>query len=313
MKVRKPSSNTHFSKIGQQSWRELEAYGPTRIQSAKSHKRRLYNWTKRLLFALIGLSLAGAIYFLTTRQFSQPASLEAQTPSSPIEKIYYKTNGQLSARWLQSFLALAPNTEMMAVDIFALKEKLESHPQIIQADVERNFPNELRVQLSEQIPVLRLVLMDQKGRQQLKLVSESGSIFTPIGYQARDLKKLPFVRPYKSSEGKYFPIRGVARVSELLQQFNEKAPSLRAQIKVVSLEHFSGDPLVPGEVIQIQTSFIPAIILGAHQELGAQLDRLNFILKHIADRGNPSIARIDLSLRAAAAVRFKSGHLSAFD
>lgn len=313
MKGRNPSSNAHFSKLGQQSWRELEAYGHTRIQSAKSHKRRLYNWTKRLLFALIGLSLAGAIYFLTTRQFSQPASLEAQTPSSPIEKIYYKTNGQLPARWLQSFLALAPNTEMMAVDIFALKEKLESHPQIIQADVERNFPNELRVQLSEQIPVLRLVLMDKKGRQQLKLVSESGSIFTPIGYQARDLKKLPFVQPYKSSEGKYFPIRGVARISELLQQFNEKAPSLRAQIKVVSLEHFSGDPLVPGEVIQIQTSFIPAIILGAHQELGAQLDRLNFILKHIADRGNPSIARIDLSLRAAAAVRFKSGHLSAFD
>ena len=313
MKRRNSSSNTHFSEIGQQSWRELQPHGRTRIQSAKSNKRRLYNWSKRLLFVLMGISLTGAIYYLTTRQFSQPTSLEAQTPSSPIEEIYYKTNGQLSAQWLQSFLTIAPNTGMMEVDIFALKEKLERHPQIMQAEIERNFPNELRVQLFEHMPVLRLVLMDQKGHQTLKLVSETGSIFTPKGYRSSDLKRFPYVRPYKSSQGKYFPIRGVARISELLQMFNEKAPSLRAQIKVVSLEHFSGDPLVPGEVIQIQTSFIPAIVLGAHQDFGAQLDRLNFILKHIADRGNPSIARIDLSLRAAAAVSLKSGQLSAYD
>ena len=108
-------------------------------------------------------------------------------------------------------------------------------------------------------------------------------------------------------------MRGMDRISEVLKTFEEKMPTLSRQIKVVSLEHFSGDARVPGEVIHFQTSYIPMIVMGAHQALGEQLDRLNFILKHIADRGNPAIARIDLSLSSAAAVKLKSGQLSAYD
>lgn len=312
MKSHKPSKQ-QLSAISQQSWRQLEACGRSRIQSTKSNKRRFYNWSKRLFLCLILLVFTAGLYFLVTRQLIQPMSLEAQTPSAPIERIYYKTDGQLSNQWLQSFLALPPQTEMMEVDIFALKKKLEAYPQIIRAELERNFPNELRVQLSEQKPILRIVVMDRMGQKQVKVVSATGSIFTPMGYPARELKKLPFVRPYKTREGKHFPIRGMARICEILKKFQEKVPALSSQIKVISLEHFSGDALVPGEVIHFQTSYIPAIVLGAHQALGEQLDRLNFILKHIADRGNPAIARIDLSLRSAAAVRLKSGQLSAYD
>ena len=153
---------------------------------------------------------------------SQPAGLEAQTPSAPIERIHYKTDGQLSDRWLQSFLALAPNTGMMEVDIFEIKKKLEAQPQILRAELERKFPNELRVQLFEQSPVLRLVIMDKRGRKQLKLVSKTGHIFTPIGYPIRELKKLPFVRPYTNSQGQSFPMRGMGRISEVLKTFEEK-------------------------------------------------------------------------------------------
>lgn len=283
-----------------------------RIQSAKSNKRRLYNWSKRLILGIMGISVLAGVYFLLKQQLSQPAGLEAQTPSAPIERIHYKTDGQLSDRWLQSFLALAPNTGMMEVDIFELKKNLEAQPQILRAELERNFPNELRVQLFEQSPVLRLVTMDKRGRKELKLVSKTGHIFTPIDYPIQVLKKLPFVRPYKNSQGQFFPMCGMDRIAEILKTFEEKVPTLSRQIKVVSLEHFSGDARVPGEVIHFQTTYIPTIVMGAHQALGVQLDRLNFILKHIADRGNPAIARIDLSLSSAAAVKLKSGQLSAY-
>ena len=239
MKGRKTRSNRNLKAISQQSWRELEACGTSRIQTTKSNRRRLYNWSKRLLFGLLGMSFATGIYFLGKQQFSQPG-LEAQAPSSPIEKIRYTTNGQLSNRWLQSFLALAPNTGMLEVDIFALKNKLEAHPQILRAEIQRNFPNELRVQLFEHNPILRLALMDKSGRKQLKLVSETGHVFTPIGYHPSKLKKFPFVRPFRNNQGTYFPIRGINRISEVLKKFEEKVPGLSAQIKVVSLEHFSG-------------------------------------------------------------------------
>ena len=93
---------------------------------------------------------------------------------------------------------------MMEVDIFELKKKLEAQPQILRAELERKFPNELRVQLFEQSPVLRLVIMDKRGRKQLKLVSKTGHIFTPIGYPIRELKKIAFCASLHKQSGTVF-------------------------------------------------------------------------------------------------------------
>lgn len=259
------------------------------------------------------MGLVWATYRIGSLYFSQPQRLKAQTPSSPVQQIRYKTDGHLPDRWLQSFMALPAKIAMMEVDIFELKRKLELHPQIIRAEIERIFPSEIRVQLYEQQPVFRAVLMDRMGRKQLKLVSEQGTLFDGLGYNANQLKKVPFVRPYQNRQGGYFPLKGTARVCELLTLLQKEVPLLARQLRVVSLEHFSGDAAVPGEVIRLQTPFISSIVFGAHQGLKEQIDRLNFILKHIKARGNPAIATIDLSLKSAAAVQLKSAQLSAYD
>ena len=43
-----------------------------RIQSAKSNKRRLYNWSKRLILGILGISFVLGVYFLLQQQLSQP-------------------------------------------------------------------------------------------------------------------------------------------------------------------------------------------------------------------------------------------------
>jgi hypothetical protein len=42
------------------------------------------------------------------------------------------------------------------------------------------------------------------------------------------------------------------------------------------------------------------------------LDRMQVIFNYLARRGDPSLKRIDLSLRGSAAVQFKSGRVSSF-
>ena len=76
--------------------------------------------------------------------------------------------------------------------------------------------------------------------------------------------------------------------------------------EVVSLEHYSGDSRLPGEVIELRTKLIPRILFGANKDFALQLNRLDYILGKVKASGNPSIERIDLSLRGLAAVQFSS-------
>ena len=57
---------------------------------------------------------------------------------------------------------------------------------------------------------------------------------------------------------------------------------------------------------------VPRIIFGSSADYGRQLDRLGYILEYVRNQGNPSIERIDLSLRGSAAVQFSSGRVGTF-
>jgi len=80
----------------------------------------------------------------------------------------------------------------------------------------------------------------------------------------------------------------------------------------VTLTHYSGDLDLPGQVIEIRSALVPRILFSASRDFGQQLDRLEYILSYVAQRGNPSIERIDLSLNGAAAVQFTSGRVGNF-
>jgi hypothetical protein len=137
-------------------------------------------------------------------------------------------------------------------------------------------------------------------------------VYTGIGYPEATLQNLPFVQPYRRSDGKVFPMSGIERVSELLQLVRDNEPKLFKTWQVVSLEHYSGDLELPGQVIEIRSTIVPRIIFSALSDYDRQLDRLDYILDYVQNRGNPSLERIDLSLRGSAAVQFSSGRIGTF-
>ncbi len=297
---------------GEQSWRELAGPRKRRINSPQAKKRRQKKLLRLVVSGALVLALIGGIVWGVLVFQDRGEAIPLAPPSKPIERILFDSNGVLPNSWLSSVIKLRPGMSMMEADIFDLKAKLEAEGQVKSASVERVFPSALRIVVEERIPVLRLVTMGQDGKRVLRIVGRDGTVYRGVGYPKAMLQHLPFVQPYKNPDSGYFPMRGIERVAELLEYARQNTPELFATWQVVSLEHYSGDLELPGQVIEVRSSIVPRIIFGAAGDYGQQMDRLNYILSYVQNHGDPSIDRIDLSLRGSAAVQFSSGRIGTF-
>ena len=297
---------------GKQSWRELAGPRRSRVNSAQARKRRQTRWFKFLAGFLLLLVLLGGLAWVGWT-FKNSEETIPMTPSSkPIERIIFDTDGVLPDNWLSQTIKLRPGMSMMEADIHALKKSLEVDVQVKSASVERVFPSDLRIRVKERVPALRLAVAGADGKRHLRLVARDGRVYDGIGYSKARLENLPFVQPYRHVDGSFFPMRGIESVAELLELVRSTEPKLFRTWQVVSLQHYSGDLDLPGQVIEVRSTIVPRIIFSASAGYRRQLDRLAYILEYVRNQGNPSIERIDLSLRGSAAVQFSSGRIGTF-
>jgi hypothetical protein len=143
----------------------------------------------------------------------------------------------------------------------------------------------------------------------MRLVDRMGSIYDGIGYTRGDLSKLPYLSPYLSSRGDYSPLLGIETVADLLKKCEVNHPQEYARWWQVILRNYTGNPDLPGEVIEITrkgSAGNTRLIFGASEDLGLQLDRLSYIQAVAVDLGD-TLVSVDLSMKDAAAVKFKSG------
>lgn len=300
------------SATGSQSWRELAGPRKKRVNSPQARKRRQQRIFKSLAVLLGSVLFIALTVWIVSVFRGREEPIQISTPSKPIEQIIFNTDGVLPDRWLGSAISLSKGSTMMEVDIHAMKQSLENEPQVVSASVERVFPHSLRITVKEREPVLRIAVEGANGRPSVHIVARDGTIYKGVGYRKDALVRLPFVQPYRHSDGGIRPMRGIDRVADLLDEARRRQPEFVKTWQVVSLEHFSGNETLAGEVIEIRSSFVPRIIFGASSDYGQQLDRLKLVLEYVRAKGNPSMKRIDLSLRGSAAVQFTSGRISSF-
>lgn len=301
------------SAAGEQSWRALAGSRKSnRIKSPQARKRRQMQLLKLFTLFFSCLVLLAGIVWAVIAFKNRDEPIQIATPSKPVEKIIFDTDGVLPDSWLGTVIELRRDTTMMEVDIYAMKQKLEAHGQVKSASVEREFPNALKIQVKEHEPVMRMRAMGPSGQIELRIVARDGSIYKGVGYPKATLRKLPFVVPYRHADGGVKPMRGIEVVARLLEETRRTQPNFFKTWQWVSLEHYSGDPDMPGEVIEVHTSMVPRIIFGLNTDFAQQLDRLAVVLNYVQSRGNPALKRIDLSLPESAAVQFESGRISTF-
>ncbi|PXA05257.1 hypothetical protein DDZ13_04670 [Coraliomargarita sinensis] len=301
------------SATGSQSWREL-AGTPRRkrVNSPQAKKRRQAKILKLLAVVLVLAGLIGLGFWIRSLIKDRAEPIQISTPSREIEQIIFQTDGVLPDAWLGTVIQLGKGTTMMEVDIHAMKQALEEEAQVVSASVERVFPGSLKISVKEHHPVLRIAVQGASGKPVQRIVARDGTIYEGIGYKKATLRALPFVEPFRHSNGSIRPMQGIEQVAVLLDSARRKQPEFFRTWKVVSLKHYSGNPTLSGEVIEVRSSYVPRIIFGASTDFSQQLDRLKVILEYVRAKGNPSMKRIDLSLRGSAAVQFSSGRISSF-
>ena len=297
---------------GAQSWRELAGPRRKRVNSPQARRRRMVRLLKWFgLLVLAGAVVAGSVLgFRALKDRDEPIHLN--TPSREIEQLLFDTDGVLPDRWLSQVIGLRKGMTMMEVDLRRMKADLEAQPQVRSASVERVFPNALKIRLQEHEPVLRIAVEGPDGRTEQRIVSRAGTVYSGTGYPQATLDRLPFLDPYRHPDGSFTPIRGMDRVAELLRVARREQPDFFRTWRVVSLKHFSGDEELPGQVIEIRSTRIARVLFSASKDFDIQLDRLQVIFDFLAQRGDPSVKRVDLSLRGSAAVQFTSGRISSF-
>ncbi|MFQ3224443.1 MAG: hypothetical protein ACI8Z5_000692 [Lentimonas sp.] len=297
---------------GEQSWRELAGPRRSRVNSPQARKRRRTRWVKFFVGLVLFLVVVGGLSWAVLA-FKQREQKIPMTPTSkPIERIIFDTDGVLPDIWLSKTIKLRSGMSMMEADIHELKATLEADVQVKSASVERVFPSDLRIRVKERLPALRLAVAGPDGKSRLRLVARDGAVYDGLGYPKATLKNLPYVQPYQHADGSYTPMRGIESVADLLELVRSTEPKFFRTWQVVSLEHYSGDVELPGQVIEVRSTLVPRIIFSASADYGRQLDRLAYILEYVRALGNQSLERIDLSLRGSAAVQFSSGRIGAF-
>ncbi len=147
-----------------------------RSREKKDYQRVIFGFFRLLLWGsvIIGsfLLLAGGYRYLIT------------APYFSVEQITVKGLKQLSPEQVISQSQLKINDNIFAVDLVQVKKRLEAHPWIEQASVQRTLPRSLKIKIKEReavalIHLENLYYLDKNG-QIFKKVSREESLNFPV-------------------------------------------------------------------------------------------------------------------------------------
>ena len=306
MKFPRKSNKTSVSYKGDQSWHDLRDANiqSSRITTSASIYRRIKPFIK---WAFLSFSVVAVFFFFKDFVFDGIASEKGIDPKNQggyVKKVLFYTDGVLDETWLSGVIQINRNMQLMDINIFEMKHILENFDQVQRAEVIRIFPDALRIELKEEVPLFKLKMQTSEGIDFLRCVGESGQVYKGIGYSEAFLDELPYLIPYRHSNQKYLPINGLNYVAPLMSLLLEEGLIERIGLKSISLKNFSGDREFPGQIIEINSDLIPRILFSAYEDYPKQVARLNYILSFMNGSGNPELERVDLSLRDSAAIRY---------
>jgi cell division protein FtsQ len=221
-----------------------------------------------------------------------------------VRQIKFQTNGSLDGQWLRSFFTFKRGIDIMDVDIFAIKHKIEQCSQIKEAHIDRQFPDTIKVIIQERIPVLRILVREGHLHREM-FVDGEGVVFPGENIAEIERKMMPFLSGTtlkRLANGSYGKVEALEKVCELLTLAKTKYWPIYAQMEVVSIEKLRKKN-VPWSKINVRCHCASAVIF-RDSDFDEQLKRLSFILSTQKVRNNLPVERIDLSFGKDAVINF---------
>jgi len=233
--------------------------------------------------------------------------------SNPVEQydgerqvqLVINTNGVLPKHWIDYRLELEPQLGLMQLDLAELRMRLESYPQVRKADVERVFPNTLKVTVEERYPVLRMKVKDASGNPHLLLVDSEGHVFENVRFPRHIITELPYLAgvELRQGEGGYQRLDCMQPLVDLIRVARSEYPAIYRDWAVIHANQLIMARSFVEGYIRIQTSDIEEILF-APENYARQLENLEYILDNQEGDSVRSISRVNLSLINQPTVEF---------
>ena len=173
----------------------------------------------------------------------------------------------------------------------SLRARLLADQQVLTASITRHFPDRLKVQITERMPIAR-VRIELGGVRRDMLVARDGIVFAGSGHDPAMRASLPWLDGVAlSREGLGFRANAELEiVARLLSTAQFSAPHLYPSWLSVSLARLAAD-----RELEVTTKKGVTIVFSAKGEFFLQLAKLDYMIERLA-RVTESRARIDLSL-----------------
>lgn len=283
-------------------WRDLKSGTPAKRSRRKpiswrARFRSLWLWIKRISLVAIICGLGYLAYYAYQNIYFNDIFA---SDSKPISKIEFKTDGAISGEWLNSYLKIKKGTKLADVNIFEIKQMLDMLSQIKTSQVERIYPDTLRITISEHKPSAKILLkVDYQNR--LYAISSSGFFFSPISIDEEILDKLKYIEGIKIVFEGSVPARykSIQKLMEFINAVKLRLPDEYEKWHAINVSEIESITL-PLITITDKNGIKYIFKVG---EYSRQLDRLEYILKYMKDNPIDNIEKIDLTLEESSIVK----------
>lgn len=224
--------------------------------------------------------------------------------SERIPEIRISGNSSIPENVIRDIVRDHISENLASVNPFIIKNTLEANGQIKVAKVEKDFPNTLKVQITERLPVLMLAALDAENEVSFWSIDKEGVIYKPFDLQRMKALKLPFVEGLQIDEIEdgVTQVDGIEKVHYLLELLEKDAYEVFNDVKSVSLLHYNrGEPEL-GALIILRGTQIKKMIFGV-ENLEYQVIKLIGVLSVAGKIQLSSRNVIDLSYSGDAIVR----------
>ncbi len=275
------------------SWRSIPQPLSKPAITPIAQQRRRFVLTKRIVLSLsvlVAVFCAGAAV-IYLRAHSKTFAPYAQEQDHT--QIVFFSDGQLTSGWFDDQFPSLRRKKLLSIDIVGLQRLLLNSPQVLSAQIERNFPSTLKVTLHERAPLGRIRLK-LNGKTETHYIGRDGVFFTSNTY--RPSATLPYLSgaAVRQVEGQISPLSGAELLSCILDGLKEKFPELSVQINQINLSDWVF-PVCGQTSVVLKTRSNAQFRFGPSQ-ISTQLDRLGETLKLVSqEKRNLSGLLIDLT------------------
>ncbi|MDR3317046.1 MAG: FtsQ-type POTRA domain-containing protein [Puniceicoccales bacterium] len=214
-----------------------------------------------------------------------------------LERVEIATTGTMPRGQVLQLLRFPRGISLGKIDVHRCRARLKQQAQVLEAHVERVYPNALRIRILERTPVLRI----RKGNGPGWLpVAADGVVFEGHGLFEKDLNDLPLLENVSTGESRILEfVPELSRTLALVRGIN---PSFYATWRAITVQESTCVAAGRLDGFEIRCDAIHHLRLRC-EDIPRQLEELEYVLSDASDRHLFPLDRVDLSIAGRAYVK----------